>query len=233
MDPRLPAMDSTAGRRRRRSPGRAVREREPRGGPPRGAPSVPGRARHRARREPAADGTPPPSPPPATASPRRRVTAAGHRVTAVEPTAPIRALGRARHVQHPIDRLDDAIPHLPRRTARADRYDLILLTAVRMHLDAEQRPTAMATLARLLAGDGRIVPSLRHGPVPPGRRMFPLDAPETLARTNKPVPLHLAHRDDPHARAGVSRTYLAPHADRPSSPHAGARGLDGDEVSRS
>ncbi|MFF0393958.1 class I SAM-dependent methyltransferase [Kitasatospora sp. NPDC004615] len=166
------------------------------------------------------------------------LAAAGHRVTAVEPTAPMRELGRARHARHPIDWVDDALPHLPGLTARADRYDLILLTAVWMHLDAEQRATAMATLAGLLADDGRIVLSLRHGPVPPGRRMFPVDASETvaLARANGLAPLHLARREDPHARAGVSWTYLALHADRTSSAapgRQGAPGLDEDGVSRS
>ncbi|WP_241844718.1 class I SAM-dependent methyltransferase [Kitasatospora sp. CB01950] len=142
------------------------------------------------------------------------LAAAGHRVTAAEPTAAMRALGRARHAHHPVDWVDDALPQLPVLTARADRYELILLTAVWMHLDPDQRAAAMATVARLLADDGRIVLSLRHGPVPPGRRMFPVDAPETvaLARANGLAPLHLAHREDPHARAGVSWTYLALHA---------------------
>ncbi|MFD8596680.1 class I SAM-dependent methyltransferase [Kitasatospora sp. NPDC059646] len=139
------------------------------------------------------------------------LAAAGHRVTAVEPTAPLRELGRARHARHPVDWVDDALPDLPSLTGR---YDLILLTAVWMHLDAGQRAAAMATLARLLADGGRIVLSLRHGPVPAGRRMFPVDAAETvaLARSHGLAPLHLAHREDPHARAGVSWTYLALHA---------------------
>ncbi|MFD5563159.1 class I SAM-dependent methyltransferase [Kitasatospora griseola] len=167
------------------------------------------------------------------------LAAAGHRVTAVEPTAAMRELARARHARHAVDWVDDALPQLPELTARADRYELILLTAVWMHLDAEQRAAAMATLARLLADGGRIVLSLRHGPVPPGRRMFPVGAPETvaLARANGLAPLYLAHREDPHARAGVSWTYLALHAaDEPSASVPGARdgqGLAGDGVSRS
>ncbi|MFJ5926997.1 class I SAM-dependent methyltransferase [Kitasatospora sp. NPDC092948] len=143
------------------------------------------------------------------------LAAAGHRVTAAEPTAAMRELGRARHAHHPIDWVDDALPELPRLTARGERYELILLTAVWMHLDPDQRAAGMAAVARLLADGGRIVLALRHGPVPPGRRMFPVDAPETvaLARAHGLAPLHLAHREDPHARAGVSWTYLALHAE--------------------
>ncbi|MFD7645544.1 class I SAM-dependent methyltransferase [Kitasatospora sp. NPDC059795] len=161
------------------------------------------------------------------------LAAAGHRVTAAEPTAAMRELGRARHAHHPVDWVDDALPDLPGLTARGERYDLILLTAVWMHLDPEQRATSMATLAGLLAEGGRIVLSLRHGPVPAGRRMFPVEAAETvaLARANGLAPLHLASREDPHARAGVSWTYLALGADGSSVPHA--RGLADESVSRS
>ncbi len=140
------------------------------------------------------------------------LAAAGHRVTAVEPTGPLRELGRARHAGQAVEWVDDSLPGL---ASVGGRYDLILLTAVWMHLDAGQRAAAMATLARLLGEGGRIILSLRHGPVPAGRRMFPVGAEETvaLARSHGLVPLHLARREDPHARAGVSWTYLALRAE--------------------
>ncbi|KDN88138.1 SAM-dependent methyltransferase [Kitasatospora cheerisanensis KCTC 2395] len=118
--------------------------------------------------------------------------------------------------------MDDSLPGL---ASVGGRYDLILLTAVWMHLDAGQRAAAMATLARLLGEGGRIILSLRHGPVPAGRRMFPVDAAETvaLARSHGLVPLHLARREDPRARAGVSWTYLALRAEGETEGEGGGR----------
>ncbi|MGE7389557.1 class I SAM-dependent methyltransferase [Streptomyces sp. NPDC004126] len=132
----------------------------------------------------------------------------GHRVVAVEPTAELRALGMGIHAATEIEWVDDALPDLPGLEGR--RFDLILLTAVWMHLDEGERAAAMARLAGLLEGGGRVVLSLRHGPVPAGRRMFAVTARETvdLARECGLDLLHLAEREDPHGRPGVSWTYL-------------------------
>ncbi|MEV4924792.1 class I SAM-dependent methyltransferase [Streptomyces roseoverticillatus] len=62
-----------------------------------------------------------------------------HRVVAVEPSAEMRALGRRLHADQDIAWADDALPELPRLSAQQLRFDLILLTAVWMHLDEQQR----------------------------------------------------------------------------------------------
>ncbi|MEP7101477.1 MAG: class I SAM-dependent methyltransferase [Burkholderiales bacterium] len=105
----------------------------------------------------------------------------GHRVVAVEPTAELREAGQRLHAGLPIDWLDDHLPQLPLLRQRAQRFDLLLLTAVWMHLDAAEREAGMAVLDALLADTGQIVMSLRHGPVPEGRRMFDVSAAETIA----------------------------------------------------
>ncbi|MFH8789289.1 hypothetical protein [Streptomyces roseoverticillatus] len=99
---------------------------------------------------------------------------------------------------------------LPRLSAQRLRFDLILLTAVWMHLDERQRSAAMVRLTGLLAAGGRVILSLRHGPVPAGRRMFPVTAQETveLARRSGLHVIHHARREDPHGRPGVAWTYL-------------------------
>ena len=56
-----------------------------------------------------------------------------------------------------------------------------MLTAVWMHLDDGQRQRAMGRVASLLQPDGLLSLSLRHGPVPAGRRMFEVSAAETCA----------------------------------------------------
>ncbi|MEU9477957.1 class I SAM-dependent methyltransferase [Streptomyces sp. NPDC048191] len=138
------------------------------------------------------------------------LAARGHRVVAAEPTVELRLLGRRLHADQQITWTDDALPELPGLTAAESRFDLILLTAVWMHLDEGQRASSMARLAGLLAPGGRIILSLRHGPVPVGRRMFPVTAQETidLARRHGLDVLHHARREDPHNRPGVSWTYL-------------------------
>ncbi|MFF8271976.1 class I SAM-dependent methyltransferase [Streptomyces sp. NPDC016562] len=134
----------------------------------------------------------------------------GHRVVAAEPTAELRALGRRIHADQEIEWVDDALPELPGLTAQERRFDLILLTAVWMHLDERQRTSAMAHLVSLLESEGRVVLSLRHGPVPAGRRMFPVSAEETirLAHNHGLDVVHEAQREDPHGRFGVAWTYL-------------------------
>lgn len=129
----------------------------------------------------------------------------GHRVLAAEPTAELRSLGRRLHAGQGIEWVDDALPELRVLRRRGQRFDLILLTAVWMHLDQQQRVLAMESIAGMLASQGHVVLSLRHGPVPAGRRMFDVTANETveLARGHGLNLVHLRAREDPHGRDGV------------------------------
>ena len=105
----------------------------------------------------------------------------GHTVTAVEPTPELLARARELHPHPAITWIDDSLPELERVHARGERYDLVMLTAVWMHLDQAQRTRAMARVAPLVAPGGLMALSLRHGPVPAGRRMFEVTAAETRA----------------------------------------------------
>ena len=107
------------------------------------------------------------------------LAALGHAVTAVEPTPEMRAHGQRLHGHLPIRWIDESLPDLERVHALGERYDLVMLTAVWMHLDAGQRERAMARVADLLRPDALMSLSLRHGPVPAGRRMFDVSAAET------------------------------------------------------
>jgi SAM-dependent methyltransferase len=104
----------------------------------------------------------------------------GHAVIATEPTAELRALGQQIHADRDIEWLDDSLPEMRVLRSRGQRFNLILLTAVWMHLDGQQRSLAMEGIANMLASEGRVVLSLRHGPVPAGRRMFNVSARETI-----------------------------------------------------
>ncbi|WP_308130291.1 class I SAM-dependent methyltransferase [Kitasatospora aureofaciens] len=137
------------------------------------------------------------------------LAALGHPVVAAEPTPELRRIGEQLHADSGIRWVDDALPALP--SLGAARFDLVLLTAVWMHLAPAERPPAMQALARVLAPGGRVVLSLRHGLVPSGRRMFdvPPDETITLAATHRLRLLHRTARADLHARPGVHWTVLA------------------------
>ncbi|MES2946502.1 MAG: methyltransferase domain-containing protein [Pseudomonadota bacterium] len=105
----------------------------------------------------------------------------GHTVVAVEPTDAFRQAAQALHPSPSIEWLNDALPHLDQVIARQARFDLIMLSGVWMHLDKDERQEAMPRLTQLLTPNGILVLSLRHWPVPPGRRMFEVSGQETVA----------------------------------------------------
>lgn len=137
----------------------------------------------------------------------------GHRVVAVEPTGALRGAGMALHPSPAIEWVDDSLPHLAAVAARGPVFDAVMLTAVWMHLDEAERRAALSTLAGLLAPDGVLVFSLRHGPVPAGRRMFEVSGEETIAlgREHGLRPVLQARRasvQPANRQAGVRWTYL-------------------------
>jgi SAM-dependent methyltransferase len=100
------------------------------------------------------------------------LAARGFQVRAVEPTAEFRAHARRLHPDPAITWTDDSLPDLEQVHAGGERFDLILMTAVWMHLDAAERSRALPRVAALLAPGGRLFMTVRKGPVPEGRRMF-------------------------------------------------------------
>jgi SAM-dependent methyltransferase len=134
----------------------------------------------------------------------------GFTVTAVEPTAALRAHGHSRHAGKGIVWIDDMLPDLAAVTARGERFEAIFLTAVWMHLDAAERSRAMAVLASLAAPRGRLFMTLRHGPVPEGRRMFDVSGEETvaLAAGHGFAPRHMARYPDMLGRPDIAWTAL-------------------------
>ena len=115
----------------------------------------------------------------------------GHTVTAVEPTDALREGAAKLHPEPEITWLKDALPDLPITCARNEHFDIVMLNAVWMHLCEEERRIGIANIAALMGYGARLFMSLRHGPVPEGRRMFEISGTETiaLAKTHKLAPL--------------------------------------------
>jgi len=138
----------------------------------------------------------------------------GHRVVAVEPTDAMRLPAMALHPSPQIEWLNDSLPELALVRRRGERFDLVMLTAVWMHLDAQQRQCAMPHLAALVREGCTVIMKIRHGPVPAGRRMFEITPEETieLARMQDLHPvlnLRTQSSQEQNRAAGVDWTSLA------------------------
>ncbi|MHA6264214.1 class I SAM-dependent methyltransferase [Arenibacterium sp. CAU 1754] len=90
--------------------------------------------------------------------------ARGHSVTAVEPTAGLRAAGQARHGAR-IEWVADVLPDLITLKGRA--FDFVLVNAVWHHLDGTSRLAAITRLAEITCPGGRALISLRLGSASP------------------------------------------------------------------
>jgi SAM-dependent methyltransferase len=108
------------------------------------------------------------------------LVAQGHRVLAVEPTDALREAGTKLHLSRQIEWLKDSLPTLPRTVARNETFDIVLVTAVWVHLDKQEHEQAMSNIAALLKPGALLIMSLRHGPAPMNRRVFEVTAGETI-----------------------------------------------------
>ena len=87
----------------------------------------------------------------------------GYDVVAVEPSAAMRERGRALHQSARINWIDDSLPNLIQVRRLGLTFDLILLSAVWMHIPPSSRERALRKMATMLAPNGRIAISLRIG----------------------------------------------------------------------
>ena len=86
----------------------------------------------------------------------------GWDVIAVEPGTEMRRVAKGR--THPrVTWLDDALPHLHKLRALGHRFDLVLLSAVWMHVPPTARERAFRIVSELLKPSGVLVITLRHG----------------------------------------------------------------------
>lgn len=95
----------------------------------------------------------------------------GCTVVAVEPSIRLRDLVQ-QSCSEDVICLDDSLPHLNHVVRLAKRYDLVMLSAVWMHISIEQRSAAIKVLSNLLVDDGILVITLRHGGFKDGRETF-------------------------------------------------------------
>lgn len=108
----------------------------------------------------------------------------GCSVWAVEPTKNLCQIGMQNSPKETIW-LDDTLPALRKVMLLSVRYNLVVLSAVWMHLSADERATAISVLSDLLTEDGNLVVTLRHGEFNDGRETFGVSVTELEALGNK------------------------------------------------
>ena len=96
----------------------------------------------------------------------------GFEVVAVEPSAGMRNEARRLHESEKIQWLDDSLPDFRVTQRLGLSFDVILLSAVWMHLLPADRPRAFRKLITLLKPGGLLALTLRIGPAAPERAMF-------------------------------------------------------------
>jgi protein-L-isoaspartate O-methyltransferase len=96
----------------------------------------------------------------------------GHRVVAVEPADNLRTRAMQLHPHDAIRWVNDRMPDLEKVRRLNRDFDVILVSAVWMHLPHRQRSRAFATLYALLKPDAIVIISYRQGPAAEGPAMF-------------------------------------------------------------
>ncbi|MCA1248369.1 methyltransferase domain-containing protein [Massilia sp. MS-15] len=127
--------------------------------------------------------------------------AKGYDVVAAEPSEAMRTLARQRHPSPRIHWVADSLPDLAQVRRLGLTFDLILLSAVWMHVPPAARQRALRKLATLLSPNGRIAISLRIGPPDTDRAMYEVTLPELTAMAQQ-FGLRLVHTDDSPDRLG-------------------------------
>lgn len=126
----------------------------------------------------------------------------GLKVLAVEPSSDMLEAARAIHPSSDVVWMQDSLPLLSSVHFLCQRFDLILLSAVWMHLDKSERKEAMLTLHALTNPGGVVVITIRHPP-DKSRRMFNVSPQETkkLALESGFVQVASAEYQDPFGGA--------------------------------
>ncbi len=103
-----------------------------------------------------------------------------HSVVAVEPVDALRLAGKSKHTSPNISWVKDALPELAQTISLGPTFDIILLSAVWQHLDADERRTALSVLRSMTIDGGKVIVSIRHGAGAPTRPVFPANVEDTV-----------------------------------------------------
>jgi len=127
----------------------------------------------------------------------------GDNVVAVEPSDEMRRRACSLHHANNIRWLSDSLPDLSHVYRLGLTYDLIILSAVWMHVPSSHRERSLRKLTALLAPNGRIVLSLRLGVPDIVREMHAVSLSEIVSMSRQ-FGLRVLHSDESEDRLGRS-----------------------------
>ncbi len=134
----------------------------------------------------------------------------GYEVVAAEPSFAMRAQARRLHADLGIQWETDRLPELATLSRSRLTFDLILLSAVWMHVPPACRSRAFRKLVNLLRPGGVLAMTLRHGSAEPGRGMHDVSREEIerLAREHGAYIEHAGESEDHAGQREVRWTQL-------------------------
>jgi len=102
----------------------------------------------------------------------------GHTVISIEPSVVLRAKAMANGMPANAIYFDSSLPELAGLDLFVRRFDLIICSAVWMHLDTNERKLALKRIHELLSDndESRAIITFKVAPEEPGRGMYVLDA---------------------------------------------------------
>ena len=109
----------------------------------------------------------------------------GFDVTAVEPSKKMRELAASFYRKNKIKWIDDSLPFLKKIISSKKKFDLILISAVWMHLTSQEQVESLSSLMKLLQPKGNIIITLRLGPKEPDRHIQEINISELLTNALK------------------------------------------------
>jgi len=134
----------------------------------------------------------------------------GYIVTSVEPASLLHQWAKVNHENKNISWVDDSLPRLDKVKPLGQKYDLILVSAVLMHLPLKDVETSIMELSNLLKSNGVLYISIRHGEADLGRFFYDISDIEVKGFAMKQglSEIHASSSYDEFQREGVSWSVL-------------------------
>ena len=134
----------------------------------------------------------------------------GHDVTAAEPSSAMREIAKEKHPNLGIHWIEDGLPKLNKVRSSGVRYDVILMSAVWMHVAESERKNAFRRIVSLLNAGGLLHITLRHGPHDKldGFWDIPDEEVNSLARDHGLFQVNAVTGEDKLGRKGVHWSHL-------------------------
>lgn len=104
----------------------------------------------------------------------------GWEVIAAEPAQALLELGKKATGTRLVTWVDDCLPELAEIQTCRQKFSLILVGGVLMHLSQQERDASMETLISLMADDALLVVTLRQGPDIEGRNFYRVSVDEIV-----------------------------------------------------